>query len=88
MPDAKSVNHYVDQCDQKYQDCDDVIQNICCLMIILVVDIKSANDKKQNTDNDLKHIYHIFQHKIHSLIINKIITNPDSGYAGNSCCQR
>ena len=53
VSNAKTIYHNVDEGDEKDSHSYDVIQNICNSLVGIFVDIHSANDKEQNTDNYL-----------------------------------
>ena len=50
----KWIDDNVDDCDEKDEDGDDVIEDLSCLDFDLVVDVHPSDDQEEDPNNDLK----------------------------------
>ena len=53
MADSKSTDEGIDNGDEKYDDENGVVYDICITLMLLIVDIKTSQNKKKNSNNNL-----------------------------------
>ncbi len=51
---SKRVDNNVDDCDEKDEDGDDVIEDLSCLDLDLVINVHPSNNQEEDPDNNLK----------------------------------